>query len=151
MALKYVVKKTVFGFDQTKTPKYVARPLLAGTVNYPALCDQVTKVGMAPRGIVKMVTDGLIDAIRWNLENHLSVKLGDFGTFRPAFGCKSQENEKDVNAESLRHRKIIFTPGAYFKDMLSDVSIQKFEIPKTDETGSGSGEGGGEDDRPVIE
>lgn len=150
MGLKYVVKKTVFGFDKTKTPKYVARPLLAGTVNYPALCDQVTKVGMAPRGIVKMVTDGLIDAIRWNLENHLSVKLGDFGTFRPAFGCKSQENEKDVNAESLRHRKIIFTPGAYFKDMLSDVSIQKFEIPKTDETGSGSGEGG-EDDRPVIE
>ena len=149
MALKYVVKKTVFGFDQTKTPKYVARPLPAGTVGYPALCDQVTKVGMAPRGIVKMVTDGLIDAIRWNLENHLSVKLGDFGTFRPAFGCKSQENEKDVNAESLRHRKIIFTPGAYFKDMLSDVSIQKFEIPKTDETGSG--EGGGEDDRPAIE
>ena len=149
MGLKYVVKKTVFGFDKTKTPKYVARPLLAGTVNYPALCDQVTKVGMAPRGIVKMVTDGLIDAIRWNLENHLSVKLGDFGTFRPAFGCKSQENEKDVNAESLRHRKIIFTPGAYFKDMLSDVSIQKFEIPKTDATGSG--EGGGEDDRPVIE
>lgn len=149
MGLKYVVKKTVFGFDKTKTPKYVARPLLAGTVNYPALCDQVTKVGMAPRGIVKMVTDGLIDAIRWNLENHLSVKLGDFGTFRPAFGCKSQENEKDVNAESLRHRKIIFTPGAYFKDMLSDVSIQKFEIPKTDETGAG--EGGGEDDRPVIE
>ncbi|KKB55102.1 HU family DNA-binding protein [Parabacteroides gordonii] len=149
MGLKYVVKKTVFGFDKTKTPKYVARPLLAGTVNYPALCDQVTKVGMAPRGIVKMVTDGLIDAIRWNLENHLSVKLGDFGTFRPAFGCKSQENEKDVNAESLRHRKIIFTPGAYFKDMLSDVSIQKFEIPKTDETGGG--EGGGEDDRPVIE
>ena len=148
MALKYVVKKTVFGFDKTKTPKYVARPLLAGTVNYPALCDQVTKVGMAPRGIVKMVTDGLIDAIRWNLENHLSVKLGDFGTFRPAFGCKSQENEKDVNAESLRHRKIIFTPGAYFKDMLSDVSIQKFEIPKTDETGAGEG---GEDDRPVIE
>lgn len=148
MGLKYVVKKTVFGFDKTKTPKYVARPLLAGTVNYPALCDQVTKVGMAPRGIVKMVTDGLIDAIRWNLENHLSVKLGDFGTFRPAFGCKSQENEKDVNAESLRHRKIIFTPGAYFKDMLSDVSIQKFEIPKTDETGAGEG---GEDDRPVIE
>ena len=30
---------------------------------------------MAPRGVVKMVTDGLIDAIMWNLENHLSVKL----------------------------------------------------------------------------
>ena len=40
MALKYVVKKTVFGFDQTKTEKYVARPLLAGTVNYPELYEQ---------------------------------------------------------------------------------------------------------------
>ena len=71
MALKYVIKKTVFGFDKTKAVKYVARPLLAGTVDYSALCDQVTKVGMAPRGVVKMVTDGLIDAIMWNLENHL--------------------------------------------------------------------------------
>lgn len=53
MALKYVVKKTVFGFDKTKAVKYVARPLLAGTVDYSALCDQVTKVGMAPRGVVK--------------------------------------------------------------------------------------------------
>ena len=86
----------------------------------------------------------------WNLENHLSVKLGDFGTFRPAFGSKSQDTEEAVNAETLRHRKIIFTPGSYFKDMLSEVSIQKFEIPKTDETGSGSGEGGGSD-RPEIE
>ena len=40
-----------------------------------------------------MVTDGLIDAIMWNLENHLSVKLGDFGTFRPAFGSSSGGGE----------------------------------------------------------
>lgn len=145
MGLKYVVKKTVFGFDETKTAKYVARPLLAGTVGYSALCDQVTKVGMAPRGVVKMVIDGLIDAIEMNLVNHLSVKLGDFGTFRPAFGCKCQDEEKDVTADVLRHRKIIFTPGLHFKEMLRTVSIQKFEIPKTDETGSG------DDDRPVIE
>ena len=149
MALKYVVKKTVFGFDKTKAVKYVARPLLAGTVDYSALCDQVTKVGMAPRGVVKMVTDGLIDAIMWNLENHLSVKLGDFGTFRPSFGCKSQENAEEVTTETLKNRKIIFTPGSYFKGMLSDVSIQKFEIPKTDETGGSQGDGS--EDRPEIE
>lgn len=149
MALKYVVKKTVFGFDKTKTAKYVARPLLAGSVSYPALCNQVTKVGMAPRGVVKMVIDGLIDAIVWNLENHLSVKLGEFGAFRPAFGSKSQDKEEDVTADVLRHRKIIFTPGAYFKDMLNEISIQKFEIPKTDETGGSPEEGGS--DRLEIE
>ena len=104
---------------------------------------------MAPRGVVKMVTDGLIDAIMWNLENHLSVKLGDFGTFRPTLNCKSQDKEEDVNANALCRRKIIFTPGSYFKDMLHDVSVQKFDIPKTDETGAG--DGGDPDDRPVIE
>lgn len=148
MGLKYVVKKTVFGFDESKTAKYVARPLLAGSVSYSALCDQVTKVGMAPRGVVKMVMDGMIDAIEWNLSNHLSVKLGEFGSLRPAFGCKCQEEEKDVTADVLRHRKIIFTPGAHFKEMLRKVSIQKFEIPVTDETG---GDKSDPDDRPVIE
>ena len=127
MALKYVVKKTVFGFDKTKAVKYVARPLLAGTVDYSALCDQVTKVGMAPRGVVKMVTDGLIDAIMWNLENHLSVKLGDFGTFRPAFGSKSQDTEEAVNADVLCRRKIIFTTSGNFKRILDNASVRKSE------------------------
>ena len=128
MALKYVVKKTVFGFDKTKTVKYVARPLLAGTVDYSALCDQVTKVGMAPRGVVKMVTDGLIDAIMWNLENHLSVKLGDFGSLRPTFGSKSQDEQEGVTAKVLRRRKILFTPGTHFKKILDGISIQKTVI-----------------------
>ena len=127
MALKYVVKKTVFGFDKTKAVKYVARPLLPGTVDYSALCDQVTKVGMAPRGVVKMVTDGLIDAIMWNLENHLSVKLGDFGTFRPGLGCKPQSEEKDVNADVLCRRKIIFTTSGNFKRILDNASVRKSE------------------------
>lgn len=150
MALKYVTKKTVFGFDKAKTVKYVARPMLAGTVSYANLCDQVTKVGMAPRGVVKMVIDGLIDALMMNLVNHLSVKLGDMGTLRPSFRCKSQDEEKNVDANALYCRKIIFTPGDPFKEMLRKVSIQKFAIPDTDETGSGNTPDD-DDDRPVIE
>ena len=150
MALKYVVKKTVFGFDQTRTEKYVARPLLAGTVNYPELYEQAAKRCMGvSNSVIRMVIDDLIKVLEWNLLNHMSVKLDDFGTFRPAFGSKSQDTEEAVNAEALRHRKIIFTPGSYFKGMLSDVSIQKFEIPKTDETGGS--QGGGSEDRPEIE
>lgn len=110
MALKYVVKKTVFGFDKTKTTKYVARPLSAGTVNYSALCDQVTKLGIVvPRSVVRMVIDSLVEVLEYNLANHMSVKLGDFGTLRLRFSCKSQDSEEAVNAETLRHRKIIFT------------------------------------------
>lgn len=143
MALKYVVKKTVFGFDKSKTEKFVASPMLTGTVSFASLCTQVTKVGMAPRGVVKMVLDGLIDVLEMNLTNGLSVKFGDFGTFRPSFGCKSQEVEEDVNADTVRRRKIVFTPGAQLLDMIHTVSIQKFVLPVTDQTAtppSGGGE-----------
>lgn len=38
MALKYLVKKTTFGFDKSKTEKYVARPMVMGTVGFANLC-----------------------------------------------------------------------------------------------------------------
>ena len=120
MALKYVVKKTTFGFDKEKAEKYVAM-----------LCDQVTKVGFVPRGTVKSVLDGLIDSLITYMEIGASVSLGEFGTFRPSFGCKSQDDEKEVTTDTLKNRKIIFTPGSMFKGMIKSISIQKLDSSKT--------------------
>ena len=47
MALNYEVKKKVFGFDQTKTEKYVAQLKTLGIIQFGDLCDEVTKIGMA--------------------------------------------------------------------------------------------------------
>ena len=63
MALNYEVKKRVFGFDETKTEKYVAQMKTLGVVGFKDLCDEVSKIGMAPRGVVKLVLDGLIDSL----------------------------------------------------------------------------------------
>ena len=128
MALKYVVKKTVFGFDQTKTEKYVARPLLAGTVNYPELYEQAAKRCMGvSNSVIRMVIDDLIKVLEGNLLNHMSVKLDDFGTFRPGLGCKPQSEEKDVNADVLCRRKIIFTTSGNFKRILDNAGVRKSE------------------------
>ena len=54
MALNYEVKKRVFGFDETKTEKYVAQMKTLGVVGFKDLCDEVSKIGMAPRGVVKL-------------------------------------------------------------------------------------------------
>ena len=48
MALKYVVKKRVFGFDKTKTEKYVAQNVITNTVNFRDLCKEVSMFGMIP-------------------------------------------------------------------------------------------------------
>ena len=146
MALKYVVKKTTFGFDENKAEKYVARPFNVVTVDFKMLCDQVTKVGFVPRGTVKSVLDGLIDSLKTYMEIGASV-LGEFGTFRPSFGCKSQNNAKGVTTETLKNRKIIFTPGSLLKGMIKTVSIQKLELPDSEAStppSGGGNEGGGE-------
>lgn len=146
MALKYVVKKTVFGFDESKAEKYVARPFSIGSVDFSQLCDQVTAVGLMPRGIVKSVLDGLIDSLKTYMEMGASVSLGDFGTLRPSFGCKSQDDAKEVTSDTLCRRRIIFTPGKLLKNMINDVSIVKLQLPgePTGGNNGGGNEGGGE-------
>ena len=136
MALNYEVKKKVFGFDQTKTEKYVAQLKTLGIIQFGDLCDEVTKIGMAPRGVVKMVLDGLIDTLNININKGFSVQLGDFGCFRPGINAKSQDRE-----------------GQYFREMLTRASVTRASWEKT-ETVSGGGSapgtgGNGEEENPL--
>lgn len=152
MAIKYEVKKVVFGFDKTKTEKFVAQAKVLGMVEFKTLCEEVQKVSMAPRGVVKMVIDGLIDTLNMDLDKGYSVQLGDFGCFRPGLNAKSQAGVKDVDANTVYRRKIIFTSGSYFKEMLGKATVERLELgkgtvvkdtvvnPKPD--GGGSGQGG---------
>lgn len=125
MSLNYEVQKRVFGFDETKTEKYVAQMKTLGVIGFKDLCDEVTKVGMAPRGVVKLVLDGLIDALNMNLNKGFSVQLGEFGCFRPGINAKSQDTAELVTADTIQRRKIIFTPGVYFKEMLTRVAVTR--------------------------
>lgn len=162
MAIKYEVKKVVFGFDKTNTEKYVAQAKVLGMVKFDKLCEEVQKVSMVPRGVVKMVIDGLIDTLNMDLDKGYSVQLGDFGCFRPGLNAKSQSGANDVDANTVYRRKIIFTSGSYFKDMLSKATVERLVVgkgtvidaasvtPKPDENGGGGqgGEQGGVDENP---
>ena len=154
MAFRYVVKKRVFGFDESKSEKYVAASFSIGEISYDRLCDQVTKEGMAPRGVVKMVMDGLIDALSTYVSLGATVKLGDFGTIRPGLNCKSQSEAKDVTADSIYRQKLILTPGKRLKDMVKSAGITRIstngeEIAKKGGGGGGrGGRGGGREKTP---
>ena len=111
--------------EEKKAEKYVAQNVITNTVDFRDLCEEITKVGMVPSGAVKFVLDALIDTLNLNLRKGISVQLGDFGCFRPGMNCESQDAEKDVDSDTIRRVKIIFTPGYKFKEMLSKVSVQK--------------------------
>ena len=154
MSLNYEVKKRVFGFDKTKTEKYVAQLKTLGMVEFEDLCDEVTKVGMAPRGVVKMVLDGLIDTLNMNINKGFSVQLGDFGCFRPGLNAKSQDKEEDVKSDTVYRRKIIFTPGQQFKEMLTRASVTRAgwdnsEVVSGGGSNPGTGGNGEEEEDPL--
>ncbi len=141
MALKYVVTKQVFGFDKSKTEKYVARQVVSGQVSFSRLCTQVGQICGAHRGTVQLVIAGLVDALINNLDDGKSVQLGEFGTFRPGIRAKAAAAEQDVSAENIYRKRIIFTPGAALKDVINKVSVTRLAVPDTDYIKSGSGNG----------
>ncbi|MCC8174609.1 MAG: hypothetical protein LIO65_09715 [Odoribacter sp.] len=52
IALKYVIKKQIFGFVKTNTEKYVARQISSGQVDFSKLCTQVGQICGTHRGTV---------------------------------------------------------------------------------------------------
>ncbi len=143
MALNYEVKKRVFGFDKTKTEKYVAQLKTLGMVEFGDLCDEVTKV-----------LDGLIDTLNMNINKGFSVQLGDFGCFRPGLNAKSQDKEEDVKSDTVYRRKIIFTPGQQFKEMLTRASVTRAgwdnsEVVSGGGSNPGTGGNGEEEENPL--
>ena len=114
MAFRYVVKKRMVGIG-TKTEKYVAASYSVANIDFDRLCDQVTSQGMVPRGIVKAVLDGMIDALCTYASIGATVRLGDFGSLRPGLNGKSQEDAKSVTADVVYRQKLIFVPGQRLK------------------------------------
>ena len=93
MGLQYVVAKRIFGFDKDKNVKYVAKSVGAGELDFDKLCAKVSRI----LGI-----------------HRKTVRLGDFGLFRPSFVGKSADTEAGVSASNIVRKRILFFPGESF-------------------------------------
>ena len=93
MAFKYRKKKITLYFDkQNKVEKYVAANVLVGSINYKKLCDEVNQRTGVHRSMVDVVLKGVQDVMIAYLEEGFSVKLDEFGAFRPAINAEGKDN-----------------------------------------------------------
>lgn len=83
MALEYVVTKRVFGFDDTKSEKYVAKSVGSGRVKFEKTCTRVSRICGVHRKVVDLVVSGLVDMMAEDIDDGKTVELGEFGLFRP--------------------------------------------------------------------
>lgn len=147
MAIRYKKKQITLCFDkENKVEKYVAANVLVGSINYSKLCDEVNQRTGIHRAMVDVVLKGVQDTMVSFIEEGFSVKLGEFGSFRPAINAESQDNMEDVNANTIIRKKIVFTPGSAFKEMLGSASIELFgdNVTGSNNGNSENPDGGGD-------
>lgn len=142
MGLKYVVAKQKFGFDETRTEKFVVKQVTSGKVSFSKLCTQVGQICGAHRGTVQLVIAGLVDVLVNNIEDGKIVQLGEFGTFRPAINAKAADTEEEANATTIYRKTVRFTPGTALKSTLENASVTRYATPDTDYTTKGKDNGG---------
>lgn len=148
MSFRYVIRKRKVGIGPTKTERFVAASYSVADIDFDMLCDQVTSQGFVPRGIVKAVMDGTIDALCTYASIGATVRLGDFGSLRPGLNCKSQDDAKSVTSDIVYRQKLIFVPGKRLKNMMKQSGITRLVVdsePIPDEGGDNGGGNGGSD------
>ena len=159
MGLQYVVAKRVFGFDKDKNVKYVAKSVGSGELGTDKLCAKVSRILGIHRKTVDLVAAGLVDIMSEEIEDGKTVRLGDFGLFRPSFVGKCADTQEGVTASNIVRKRILFFPGKAFSAMLDKMSVTRMAMPDTDYTDGSQGDegkpenpdisGGGEEEDPL--
>ena len=135
--------KRVFGFDDSKTEKYVAKSVRSGEMSFSKTCAKVSRLCGVHRKIVDLVVSGLVDIMAEDIDDGKSVQLGEFGIFRPTIKAKSEDSADKVTASNIIRKRIVFTPGKIFQRTLGEMSVTRSVPVDTDYTdGSSSGNGG---------
>ena len=102
---------------------------------------------------------GLVDIMSEEIEDGKTVRLGDFGLFRPSFVGKCADTQEGVTASNIVRKRILFFPGKAFSAMLDKMSVTRMAMPDTDYTDGSQGNegkpenpgisGGGEEEDPL--
>lgn len=141
MSIQYKVVKQIFGFDQTKSEKFVARSVTGQMLHSEEFCNQVCQITGIHRSVVGAVFGGVLDVLVNNMNMGHSVQLGEFGILRPGIQAKAQDSEEATTASTVYRRKINFTPGKMLKNFLGNVSVTRMAIQDVDYTDGSSGGG----------
>ena len=147
MAFKIRRIKKVFGFDKTKTEKYVVTPDRGAVVSFKDLCKQIALVSGVNKGNVTATLDALVESMRTYILQGHSVRVDDLGTFVPSFNAKSSPVESEANVDSIYRMKLRFIPCTELREMLDTIEVVFNKKDSTSDNVTNTDD----DDRPVIE
>lgn len=149
MPLKYrvVLKKDMSKGAAKGAQLYYGQIRSMEKTTFKKLCKLVSGYCTAKPGEVELVIDGLIYVLCMLLESGNVIQMGEFGNFRMIAGSKGSSTLKDYDPMLFKKARIIFTPGAMLRQLVSEASYDRLDAFSDPEEKK---EEGGED-RPEIE
>lgn len=145
MALVCEKKEITLSYKDDKPKVFRLFPVKQQQVTFDKLLDEISSSCGVGRAQVKATVEGLIDRMTMFMDYGMSVKLGDFGSFKPSINSKSEATAKELDAENVIRKKILFYPGKRFKEMLGNISVTTLSDGAAD---TGSDESGSTPDTP---
>ena len=123
MAILFSVKKTVLSFNENKPQVYKITAVPSQLYSFDKLLSEVASSCSLNRSQTKAVIEALIDRLIMLMDLGVTVRLGEFGSFKPSFTAKSQKTLDTVGVDNVIRKKILFYPGKRFKDMLNSMEV----------------------------
>lgn len=133
MGLQYRKRKMILNFLEEKPEVYKASQINYPAVSFKQLVNECSNsCGVNPSQTQAVVT-ALIDRLVHYMEIGHPVKMGDFGSFKPAFRSKCTTKIDKVTADTVTKKIIRFYPGKAFREMLTEMTIDGAAVALDDE------------------
>lgn len=123
MALQYRKAKITLNYREEKPEVFKAMQLTYPKVTYEQLVEEIAQSRGVNTNSTRAVVDALLNRLVHYMEIGHGVKMGDFGSFKPTFNCKSAPTLEETTIETIKVKKVQFYPGKAFKQMLKDMSV----------------------------
>lgn len=126
MAVKYkVIAKGEPGVKGGGKKRYYATIVNQDIQGIDKITSEVEKASTVSGADIRAVLYAAVEAINGFLADGDIVRLGDLGSFRLSLSSTGEAKPEEVTVNSINGARIIFTPGAMLKTLLTSLRYEK--------------------------
>ena len=126
MAIKFnVIERGQPGVAGGGEKKFYASAVANGEMTLSKLTKRIEKISTVSGADIRAVIYAMVDVMKDSLSEGQIVRLGDLGSLRLSVSSRGEDQPEDVNANSIKNARTIFTPGKDLKEMLKIVEYVK--------------------------
>lgn len=125
--------KVVLNYLEDKPVVFKQQQINLPAIPFIALVEECAVSCGVNTNQTKSVIDALVNRIVMFMNQGHSVKMGEFGTFKPEIRVKTAKKLDEATIETIQKKVIRFYPGKAFREMLDGLDVREGSAALDDE------------------